>query len=107
MTEFNSPNHKLFVEIRDQLLPRDNLSWAREALLGEYQDGSWLGFAVNCVNLVKKFIAIYCDEALTEAEKEAAYHNACDNADPKNRYQVVDNYYEDLLTKFKALPKNA
>lgn len=105
MAEINSPTHQLYLKIRDQLLPRDNLQWAREAIISEYQSGMPLSLAVNSARLLKCFTTIHLDETLTEAEKEESYNKTLKEyeASITRHFTVRPNYFEDLLTKFKAL----
>jgi hypothetical protein len=100
--EKQTPTYQLYLKIRDQLLPRDNLAWAREAIVSDDPSGAAMSLAVNTANTLKKLTYIYCDETLTEAEKEAAYNKACEEAKPR-RFEIKADYYETLLTKFKAL----
>lgn len=105
IAEVNSPTHQLYLKIRDQLLPRDNLRWAWDAITSDYEAGHALSLAVNSAKLLKRFTTIHLDEALNEAEKEAAYNKTLKEyeASITRHFTVRPNYFEDLLTNFKAL----
>lgn len=100
-----SPHFPLYVKAKHELCPANGLDWAREAITSERKSGDALSLAVNSSRLLECFAKIYCDEVLTEAEKEAAYNKTLKEYEAActRHYTVRPNYFEDLLAKFKAL----
>lgn len=105
IAERQTPEHQLYLKVRDQILPRKTLDWAREAITSEIKPGYAVALAQCSAYLLKDISRIYLDETLTEAEKEAAYNKACkEYREMSSRHFTVrPNYFEGLLAEFKKL----